>query len=204
MSQPFLGQIMQAGFNYAPRGWALCQAQQLSIAQNSALYALLGTTFGGNGQTTFGLPDARGRAFIGTGPLPGGSTYTWGETAGTENVSILISNMPAHTHTATFTPTGGGGPATLSAVNANATTGTATAGYQLATAQPSTGATAPKIYAPAGSGTAVNLGGITGGGITGGSVVNSNTGGNVPISIMQPFQVVTTCIALQGIFPSRN
>jgi microcystin-dependent protein len=86
------------GGNFAPRGWALCQGQILSIAQNTALFSLLGTTYGGNGQTTFALPDLRGRAPVGQGQGPGLSSYDLGEVTGTESTTLQINNMPQHTH----------------------------------------------------------------------------------------------------------
>lgn len=98
MSEPFIGQLMLVGFNFAPRGWAFCDGSLLSIAQNTALFSLLGTTYGGNGQTTFGLPDLRGRAAIGFGQGPGLSNYSQGQTAGTETVTLIPTQMPQHTH----------------------------------------------------------------------------------------------------------
>src|SRR5262247_1539362 len=98
MSEPFLGQIQPFGFNFAPTGWATCDGQILSIAQNTALFSLLGTTFGGNGQTTFGLPDLRGRVPIGQGQGPGLANYTLGQTGGQETVTLITSQMPQHTH----------------------------------------------------------------------------------------------------------
>lgn len=203
MAEPFIGQIIQVGFNFAPRDWMTCSGQLLPISQNQALFSLLGTTFGGNGVSNFQLPNTNGRLMLGWGNSTTGTPYVLGESAGVEQETLISSNLPLHTHAANFIPTGGG-PITVSAVAASATTGTATAGYQLATAQPSTGATAPKIYAPAGSGTPVNLTGLSGGGITGGTVTNALTGGNLPISILQPFQALTTIICVNGLFPSRN
>lgn len=98
---PFIGQIQAFGFNFPPQGWAFCDGQLLSIAQNTALFALLGTTYGGNGQTTFALPDLRGRSMVHAGQGPGLSPIVQGQSAGVENVSILIGNMPAHTHNVT-------------------------------------------------------------------------------------------------------
>jgi microcystin-dependent protein len=98
LSEPFLGEIRMVGFNFAPRGWALCNGQLLSIAQNTALFSLLGTTYGGNGQTTFALPDLRGRSALHFGQGPGLSNYTQGEVAGTETVTLTINEMPAHNH----------------------------------------------------------------------------------------------------------
>ena|SRR5688572_20065966 len=100
MSEPFLGMICQVGFNFAPRGWALCNGQILSIAQNTALFSLLGTTYGGNGQTTFALPDLRGRVPIHAGQGPGLSNYDLGQVAGAEAITLTVANMPTHNHTA--------------------------------------------------------------------------------------------------------
>ena len=98
MAEPFLGQLMLFGGNFAPRGWALCNGQILAINQNTALFSLLGTTYGGNGQTTFALPDLRGRAPLHAGQGPGLSPYALGQVGGTENVTLLATEMPAHTH----------------------------------------------------------------------------------------------------------
>ena len=97
--EPFLGSLMIFAGNFAPRGWAFCNGQLLSIAQNTALFSLLGTTYGGDGVTTFALPDLRGRAPIHFGQGPGLSNYVLGEASGTENVTLVISNLPAHSHT---------------------------------------------------------------------------------------------------------
>ncbi|WP_121353651.1 phage tail protein [Flavisolibacter nicotianae] len=95
---PLLGEITISGINFAPRGYAFCQGQILSIAQNTALFALLGTTYGGNGQTTFALPDLRGRVPMGQGQGPGLSPRTLGELSGTETVTLLSTQMPIHNH----------------------------------------------------------------------------------------------------------
>src|SRR6478672_6336150 len=97
--QPFIGDIYIFAGDFAPRGWAFCDGQLLAIAQNQALFSILGTTYGGNGQTTFALPDLRGRAPIGQGQGPGLTPITLGEQAGTESVTVLSSQMPAHNHT---------------------------------------------------------------------------------------------------------
>jgi len=99
MSQPFVGEIRAFGFNFAPRGWQQCNGQTLSISANAALFALLGTTYGGNGTTTFNLPDLRGRVAISQGQGPSTSNYVIGEAAGTETVTLLSTQMPQHTHT---------------------------------------------------------------------------------------------------------
>jgi microcystin-dependent protein len=95
---PFIGEIRLFGGNFAPVGWATCDGQLLSISQYTALFSILGTTFGGNGTTTFGLPDLRGRAPIHTGAGPGLAPYALGQAAGTENVQLLANQLPAHTH----------------------------------------------------------------------------------------------------------
>ncbi|MEC5156395.1 phage tail protein [Chryseobacterium sp. MP_3.2] len=97
-SDPYLGQIAFVGFNFAPNGWAECNGQLLSIAQNSALFSLLGTTYGGNGQTTFALPDMRGRMVIHAGQGPGLTVYSQGEIGGQENVTLTTPQIPAHSH----------------------------------------------------------------------------------------------------------
>jgi microcystin-dependent protein len=98
MSNPFIGEIRMVGFNFAPQGWAFCSGQLMSIAQNNALFALVGTTYGGDGQNTFGLPDLRGRVPIHQGQSPGTSNYQIGQQGGTETVTLISSQLPAHTH----------------------------------------------------------------------------------------------------------
>ena len=106
MSEPFIGQIYLVPYNFAPRGFAFCFGQILPIAQNTALFSLLGTTFGGNGQTTFALPDLRGRVPVGAGQGPGLSNIDLGEVGGQEAVSLTQSQMPAHGHLAGVTQAG--------------------------------------------------------------------------------------------------
>lgn len=194
MAEPFIGQIMQVGFNYAPVGWLACNGQLISIAQNSAMFALLGTTFGGNGQTTFGIPDARGRAFKGVGQGPGTSNYVWGQMSGTENVTLSSNNLPQHTH-----PAQGIG-VTVSAVSniIPGATAAPAAGSCLGVVADPGGAT-PVIYVPASTPNkqTVALGGVQVSGNTG------IAGGNAPFSILEPYLAVWTIIATQGIFPSR-
>jgi microcystin-dependent protein len=212
MSEPFVGQIMQVGFSFAPRGWASCNGQIMSITQNQTLFALLGTTFGGNGQNTFGLPNAAGRALLGLGQsTASGQTYVWGQISGTETETLTIANMPAHNHVATFTGIAG---ATTATGSIQAVTGQTTGQLNsptdgsLLTNTANAGTNQVKIYAPSGTtGTMVNLGGvaITGGNFTPqGSVQVGITGSNIPFSIMNPYVAVQTNIALSGIFPSRN
>jgi microcystin-dependent protein len=164
MSEPFLGQISIMAFNFAPRGWALCNGQLLGIAQNQALFALLGTQYGGNGQTTFGLPDFRGRT-----PLHIGNGFTQGERSGEENHTLNVNEMPAHSHT--HSVSSGSSAAALPTNN-------------------SFGNGAAKLYASQNNG--AELANISG------------AGGSQPHNNMQPYSVLNFCIALQGIFPSRN
>ena len=98
MSEPFIGEIKLVGFNFPPRGWALCDGQLLAIASNQALFSLLGTTFGGDGRTTFALPDLRGRSPVHVGTGPGLSPMAWGQEAGAETATLNISQIPAHRH----------------------------------------------------------------------------------------------------------
>ena len=99
MSTPFVGQVMMFGGNFQITGWMFCQGQLLSIAQNDVLFALIGTTYGGDGQTTFALPDLRGRVPLSQGNLSGGGTYTIGQLGGVENVTLLTAQIPSHQHT---------------------------------------------------------------------------------------------------------
>jgi microcystin-dependent protein len=111
MADPFLGEIRLFSFNYAPRGWALCNGQLLPISQNQALFSVLGTTFGGDGRTTFGLPNMQSRIPVHVGQGVGLSNYVLGEAAGVESVTLSIAEMPAHPHTAQgFNGTGNLGP----------------------------------------------------------------------------------------------
>jgi len=173
MSQPFLGMIIIVPYNFSPRGWAFCNGQILSIAQNTALFSLLGTTYGGNGQTTFALPDLRGRFPNSSGQGPGLSNYSLGQQSGTETVTLTLNNLAAHTHT--FAPPCLDGDAAF----------TIPTGHVLAT-------TAANIYANP-SGTDVMAGGNTG-----------IAGGSQPVPILNPYLTLNYCIALEGIFPSRN
>jgi microcystin-dependent protein len=177
MSEPFIGEIRMVGFNFAPRGWALCNGQLLSIAQNTALFSLLGTTYGGNGQTTFALPDLRGRVPLHQGQGPGLTPRTIGESSGTETVTLLSSQMPAHNHT-------------LAAFNSPGSLDTPTGNVIANIVDPNTGGPATLFSATAD--TTMNPASI---GIS---------GGNQPHENMQPYLCVNFVIALEGIFPSRN
>jgi microcystin-dependent protein len=131
---PFIGEIKFVAFNFAPKGWAPCAGQLLPINQNQALFALLGTTYGGNGQTTFALPDLRGRVAVGAGQAETGTTYDLGSAGGTETTKLTVGQLPAHTHAVAATsnaatktnpssnfPAGGGAYSTAHNVQMNAT-----------------------------------------------------------------------------------
>ncbi|PZA12554.1 phage tail protein [Rhodopseudomonas palustris] len=210
MAEAFIGQIMQVSFNFAPIDWAVAAGQTFTVNQNQALFALIGATFGGDGRTTFQLPNLQSRVIIGAGQGPGLSNYAWGAHDGVERVTLTQVNLPAHSHAAVFTPTGGGGGSAvavqaLTGAPAASLTATPAAGSQLANTAPG-GAAQPKIYAPAGtSGTPVNLGGVSGGGgITGGTVQIGNTGNNVPIETLPPYLALRTNICLAGIYPQHG
>lgn len=205
--EAYIGQIMFGGWNFAPRGWMFCNGQILAISSNTALFSLLGTTYGGNGQTTFALPDLRGRAPMQWGQGPGLSNYDLGQVGGVEEQSLILPQLPAHNHTAVFTPTGGGSATT---VTINAVSGVDTLSEENA---PSVGCflgtAETALYVPAGAaggGTQVNLGGVTvtGGSSGGGTVTVGVTGGNLPVSTMQPYLALTAVICVSGVFPSRN
>jgi microcystin-dependent protein len=185
---PFIGQIICVGFNFAPPGWAQCNGQLLSIAQNSALFALLGTTYGGDGRTTFGLPDLRGRAPIGVGQGPGLSNYTQGQMAGSENVTLTAAQIPNHTHATTVAVTVNAG------VGGNA--GATATGSALVSQ--GRGQTLPTMYTDAANGTTLRSDAATA------TATVAAVGGNQPHPIMQPYTVMYYIIATQGIFPSRQ
>lgn len=181
MSNPFIAEIRIFAGNFAPRGWAFCQGQIMSIAQNTALFSLLGTTYGGNGQTTFGLPDLRGRVPIQQGQGPGLSPRTLGEVGGTETVTLISTQMPAHNHTigASTSPGNIANPSnnTLAVGQVTVNGGTELVNMYV-------GSTAPNVALNAQTA-----------GVAGGSQPHNN---------MQPFLAINYIIALQGIFPSRN
>jgi microcystin-dependent protein len=196
MTDSYLGQILIGGWNFAPRGTAMCDGQLLSIQQNAALFSLLGTTYGGNGTSNFQLPNLQGRSMIHQGTGPGLSTYVLGEATGTESVSILTSNMPAHTHvfngsTSTFSASGAQPHATE-----NVPVAGSVLGHSVDIKAPPV--SAPAIYCPSGTATPVALGGLNVAG------TNSITGQSIPLSIVNPLLVVTVVIVMAGIFPSRS
>jgi microcystin-dependent protein len=178
MTQPFIAQVQPFAFGFAPRYWAQCNGQIMSIAQNQALFALLGTTYGGNGVSTFGLPNLQSRVPMHYGTAPNGSTYVPGEIAGTETVALNSNNLPSHYHNFL------GSSAAATAINPEA-------GSALAkTAVPS--GTALNFYGPDATLQPLNSASI------------APVGGNLPHNNIQPYLAINFCIALYGIFPSRN
>jgi microcystin-dependent protein len=183
-TEPFIGEIKILGFQFAPIGYQTCSGQMIPISQNTALFSLLGTYYGGNGQTTFALPDLQGRVPIGQGNGPGLPGYVLGENAGTPSVTILPSNMPAHVHGLNTVS------AKLNASSANADESSPEGNY------PAVGSSA--VYSGNGATPGIYTGGVQISGTTDAS------GQGMPIDIMNPYLVVNYSIATQGIFPSRN
>lgn len=202
----FLGEIRWVGFTFAPQGWLDCDGQLLPIAQNTALFSLLGTTYGGNGQTTFALPDMRGRVPIHVGEGPGLSNRSQGEVSGAEAHTLSVNEMPAHNHPlGTHSHTIPALPVGLGASSA-AATGVDPAGKVLAAATV-TGNGNPKVTKIYNSGPAdvsLGVGGATAPSTTGEATSNTSVaGGSQPHSIMPPFLTVRCIIAVTGTFPSR-
>lgn len=180
-TEPYIGEISMFAGNFAPKNWAYCNGQLLSISQNTALFSILGTTYGGDGITTFALPDLRGRSPIGVGQGPGLGSYALGETGGTEKVTELISQMPAHSHTLT-----------LNASTAAGTTNT-----------PASGAYLGKAVTP--DRQEVNIYTITNDpDTTIGASSTGVSGGSQQQDIRDPYLAINYIICLQGIYPSRD
>ncbi len=171
--EPFIGQIMMFGFNFPPRGWARCDGQLLAINSNQALFALLGTTFGGDGRTTFGLPDLRGRTAMHPGQGPGLTSRRWGERGGAERVTLTTANLAAHTHEVS--------------IDVTDQVGSSNEGNNHILAK-----TVNNNYSD----------GASNGALT--ADASTSTGGGSAVSIVQPFLGIYFCIALVGVFPSRN
>ncbi|MEP6919709.1 MAG: tail fiber protein [bacterium] len=172
---PFVAEIRIFGFNFAPLGWAFCNGQILPISQNTALFSLLGTTYGGDGRSTFALPDMQGNAPMHPGQGPGLSLHDLGETAGSEFITVLDSEMPAHSH---FIQSKGAPPP------ANA--GIPDPAVALARSNGGSAYTLPANLA------AMNFQTI------------APTGGGLPHNNMMPYVTLNFCIALQGVFPPRS
>jgi microcystin-dependent protein len=179
--EPYLATVTIFAGNFAPRSWAFCDGSLQSISDNTPLFALLGTTYGGDGVTTFALPDLRGRSAVGAGQGPGQPNYLLGQMSGTENTTLLVSNLPAHNHMITSIT---GNPGSFdSGGNSNSPQGNIPAEItgRYAAANPD-GQMAP-------------------------SVSLSNTpvvGANTPVSNLSPYLAMNYIIAVEGIFPSRS
>jgi len=182
MANPFISMIEAFSFNFAPRGWALCAGQTLPINQNQALFALLGITFGGNGQTTFNLPDLRGRLALGFGQGAGLSLYNLGAAGGEEAHLLLSSEVPGHAHTLNATNNG-------QSNGTNVPSGSVLmgSGYGIEVNNP-----VENIYSNAAPTVAMAAGAV------------STAGSGAPHENRMPFLTINYCIALQGIFPSRS
>jgi microcystin-dependent protein len=179
--EPFLGQIQAFGFNFPPRGWALCEGQLLSIAQNTALFSLLGTIYGGDGRTTFGLPDLRGRQSFQFGTGPGLPSYSIGQKGGSYQVTLNTTNLPSHNHG-------------LVVSSSKATQNSATTGTSIGAPGTTSGRTFTPVdgYNSATPDVIMNAASI------------QNNGGGQSFNTMNPYIVLNWSIALQGIYPSRN
>ena len=175
MATPFLGEIRMFGGNFAPLGWSFCDGSLFEIAQNAALFDLIGTTYGGDGQSTFGLPDLRGRVPIHQGFNPQLGSVVIGQVSGSETVTIVSNQVPQHSHPAQAAP--GGDVVSPAGAYWSSDPGGNTAAY-----------TGPIINPPSMANTAIG----------------ASAGGDAPHENMQPFLVVTYIIALQGVFPSQN
>jgi len=192
MSQPFLGMIILVPYNFAPRGWAFCNGQILPISQNTALFSLLGTTFGGNGVTTFALPDLRSRVPIGAGQGTGLSNYVLGQTGGIETVTLTLNELPLHTHVVTLNGLGATANVKNAAGNQQSPVGNVPA-IEAAGVTATYSSAGPPFSTMASGAISVT-----------GTASAANTGASQPFTNIEPYLTVNYCIALQGIFPSRN
>ena len=183
-TEPFISSVELWPLNWAPQNWAACNGQLLPINQYTALYSLLGTVYGGNGQTNFALPDLRGRVPVGMGQSPGTSNYTLGQSGGTETVALNSNQMPQHTHSASGTvnpaAAAGGRGSSTSVDPTNNFSGTAPT-------------TAPVYGTPATAQMGQSPVAVTG----------QQAGGGQPFGILQPYLTLNYIIALEGIYPSR-
>lgn len=204
MDNPFIGMIAVFGFDYAPQDWQHAAGQLMPIQQYQALFALLGVRYGGSPQINFNLPDLQGRTMIGQGTSQQRETYQIAQFGGSTTTTLTESQMPAHTHTATFTPGGAGSAVSVEASQTPGKVIVPTEGDYISTCSSSSGPSAIKNFvSPADKGTTVALGGVTGGGGAGGTVTLGATGGGKAFNNMPPFLVLNPCIAINGIFPMR-
>ena len=196
----FIGTIQAFGFNFPPKGWSFCDGQIMSIANNSALYSLLGTTFGGDGVTTFALPDLRGRSMVHVGQGPGLSAIHWGEKSGMEQVTLPSNNLPAHTPML-INGTGPGQVSVHTSTTVNVGTGSPTNEPDNGNFPLGTGGATPNIYVDAAAGTD-KIGGVTSESIINGSTTSA--GGSYPVDIRNPYLGIYMSICMYGIYPPRN
>ncbi|WP_296385582.1 tail fiber protein [Winogradskyella sp.] len=181
--EQLMGQIMLFGGNFPPRGWALCDGQLLPIASNSALFSILGTTYGGDGRTTFGLPDLRGRAAVHAGRGPGLSPIVRGQKLGAENVTLTVPNIPSHSHA-------GAGLTVSLGCNEDDGNSDEPSGKNFGIAQSGTPYNSQPNDASFGGGTVAGN--------------TAPTGSNQAFNVRNPFTGVNYIIALTGIYPSRS
>ncbi len=174
MSEPFVGEIRMFAGNFAPRGWALCDGQLLAVSQNDALFSILGTIYGGDGRTTFGLPDLRGRLSMHAGTGPGLSPHKLGTRGGVEHVTLTVNEIPAHNHKVEANSDPGNTPSPVNAIPA--------------------AETAPAVD--------VWTTNAKNGDMKASTI--QNTGGSQQHENRQPYLSVNFIIALQGLYPSRS
>jgi microcystin-dependent protein len=186
MSDPFIAEIIMFGGNFAPRGWALCDGQLLPISQNTALFSILGTTYGGDGRSTFGLPDLRGRSPVHEGGGPGLPNTPLGQKSGNSTTTLNTGSMPNHTHVATSTSTA---HAVAPGGNSNDAVGNFWAD--------DVGVSSGTYH------TGPATGQMNAGAVTTVTTIQAN-GSSTPFNNYHPYTVVNFIIALQGVFPSRN
>lgn len=191
---PFIGQIVMFAGNYAPRNWAFCEGQIMSISSNAALFSILGTTYGGDGRVTFALPDLRGRVSIQPGNAPGLNYYRLGQSGGVESVVLTTAEIPSHTHMAQMQEQ----PISI-AVNASDDEGDSDDPTDAFWAKNSSG---NEIYGSSG-GTQMSSGAVTAS-MPQAQITVNQTGGSQAHTNIQPYLCINHIIALQGIYPSRS
>lgn len=193
----FIGEVSMFAGNFAPRGWAFCEGQLLSIAQYTALFSILGTTYGGDGRTTFALPDLRGRIPVGTGTGAGLSTWTLGEKGGAEETTLSLMQMPYHNHIAQISTM----PEATMEVSADLATEATPAPMNEVGAPQTTDGNPINGYVSGAPDVTMSVNSFQG---VSGTVTLSNTGDNQPYNNMMPSAVINFIIALQGMYPSRS
>lgn len=194
--EDYLGSIKAFGFNFAPRGWAFCDGQLLAIASNTALFSLLGTTYGGDGRTTFALPDLRGRSIVHPGTGPGFSTIRWGQVGGLERTTLTMLEMPAHNHALIDGIAKVTTVTQIAAASGNPINEPDNGNYPFVS-----GGAAPNIYSEDATLTDKVGGVVSQSAISG---ATSAVGNNQPVQIRSPYLGVYMCIATVGLYPSRG